>query len=262
MVKGITRFREQFRDYADAYVLIGGVACDEWFSSQGLSFRGTKDIDIVLVIETLTNGFVKAFWDFIVEGQYEIKERTGEEPILYRFEKPRVADYPYQLELFSRKPDMLDLADGQEILPIKGTQASSLSAILMDEDYYRLLLARRYESDGLAMVDATGLILLKARAYLDLKQRRLAGESVKSGDIKKHRNDVFRLAATLPDEEGAGLPDTIREDLEKFVSEFPAGSGYWPAIRGALKGTFGNRIPGADLLLDTLKKYYRLDVKP
>lgn len=45
MVKGLARFREHFRDRTDAFVVIGGVACDEWLGAQGLPFRPTKDID-------------------------------------------------------------------------------------------------------------------------------------------------------------------------------------------------------------------------
>ena len=261
MVKGVARFREHFRDHTDAYVVIGGVACDEWFALQGMSFRATRDIDIVLIVEALTPNFVRAFWEFIQKGEYEIRERTEGDPILYRFEKPKVSDYPYKLELFSRKPELVDLAEGQKILPIRMTHVSSLSAILMDENYYRLLLDYRRESGGFPWVDVNGLIPLKARAYLDFNQRRAGGERVDRREIAKHRNDVFRLTATLPDEEGPDLPDSIKEDLWKFISEFPADSGQWSAIRGALKDTLGGRVPAADLLLATLMKYFRLNGK-
>jgi hypothetical protein len=48
MVKGIDIFRERFRQHEGAFTLIGGAACDEWFAAQGLPFRATKDLDIVL----------------------------------------------------------------------------------------------------------------------------------------------------------------------------------------------------------------------
>ena len=261
MVKGVARFREHFRNFDGKHVVIGGVACDEWFSSQGLNFRATRDIDIVLIVEALTAEFVRAFWVFIEAGQYEIKERTEGEPILYRFEKPRVQDYPVKLELFSRKPESIDLADGQTIVPVRLTQASSLSAILMNEDYYRLILDCRQEFDGLPIVNVNGLIPLKARAYLDLKQRRSGGERVDRKKIAKHRNDLFRLTATLPDVEGPNLPDSIKKDLEKFILEFPADCGQWSAIRDALKENLGGSVPAADLLLATLIKYFKLDGK-
>ena len=51
MVKGIQRFRDHFREFEDAFVIIGGVACDQWINLQGLHFRATKDVDIVLLAE-------------------------------------------------------------------------------------------------------------------------------------------------------------------------------------------------------------------
>ncbi|MBU6300870.1 MAG: hypothetical protein KGS60_04900 [Verrucomicrobia bacterium] len=47
MIKGIDIFRERFRGFPDSLVLIGGAACDEWFSHLGMSFRATRDLDIV-----------------------------------------------------------------------------------------------------------------------------------------------------------------------------------------------------------------------
>jgi hypothetical protein len=41
------------------------------------------------------------------------------------------------LELFSRLPDALDHAEGSELTPVPvDDEVSSLSAILMDDDYY------------------------------------------------------------------------------------------------------------------------------
>jgi len=62
MIRGLDVFREHFADYRKAFVLIGGVACHEWLSTQGLAFRATKDMDMVLVVEALDAAFVKRFW--------------------------------------------------------------------------------------------------------------------------------------------------------------------------------------------------------
>jgi hypothetical protein len=48
MIRGLDLFREHFADYRKAFVLIGGVACHEWLSMQGLEFRATKDMDMVV----------------------------------------------------------------------------------------------------------------------------------------------------------------------------------------------------------------------
>lgn len=41
------------------------------------------------------------------------------------------------------------------------------------------------------------LIPFKAKAWLDLKERKLNGEQVDSKNIKKHKNDVCRLAQLI-----------------------------------------------------------------
>ncbi len=51
MVRGIDSFRDWFRGYEDQYVIIGGTACDLLMTEEGLDFRATKDIDLVLIVE-------------------------------------------------------------------------------------------------------------------------------------------------------------------------------------------------------------------
>ena len=41
------------------------------------------------------------------------------------------------------------------------------------------------------------LIPFKAKVWLDLKERKLNGDQVDSKNIKKHKNDVFRLALLI-----------------------------------------------------------------
>jgi hypothetical protein len=71
MIRGLDLFREYFADYRKAFVLIGGVACHEWLSTQGLAFRATKDMDMVLIVEALDAAFVKRLWEFIEAGKYQ-----------------------------------------------------------------------------------------------------------------------------------------------------------------------------------------------
>jgi hypothetical protein len=112
-------------------VLIGGVACHEWLASQGLEFRATTDIDIVLIIEAVDQSFVKRLWDFVEAGKYEIREKAEGQRELYRFSRPKEDGYPAMLEIFCRKPGQVDLQAGQRVVPIKsGDLIASLSAIL------------------------------------------------------------------------------------------------------------------------------------
>ena len=62
MVKGLETFREHFANFTDCYLIIGGTACDLALTEAGLEFRATKDIDVVLCLETIDAEFGEAFW--------------------------------------------------------------------------------------------------------------------------------------------------------------------------------------------------------
>jgi len=74
MVKGLDKFKEYFNDYPDNYVIIGGTACDIIIDEAGFTPGATKDIDIILVVEALSAEFVRQFWKFIKDGNYERKK--------------------------------------------------------------------------------------------------------------------------------------------------------------------------------------------
>jgi len=65
--------------------------------------------------------------------------------------------------------------------------------------------------------------------------------------IAKHRNDVFRLAGTLPGEAGPSLPVSITDDLTRFLDSFPETSEAWPQILASLENTLGGRFRPATL---------------
>ena len=123
------------------------------------------------------------------------------------------------LELFSRQPDVLQVADGSHLtlLPLE-EDTSSLSAILLDNDYYGFILAGRQEIDGVPMVGVAQLIALKARAWLDLTERAGRGEQIDSKTIKKHKNDVFRLYQILDPVSDPEAPEAIKKDIREFIS--------------------------------------------
>ena len=218
MVKGLEVFREHFRNFADHYVLIGGAACDIAMTNAGLAFRATKDLDIVLYLEALDAEFIRAFWELVRAGGYEIQEKSTGEKQFYRFQKPTNAEYPYMLELFSRQPDVLQIPAGSHLTPLPIEEdVSSLSAILLDNDYYDFIRVGRQELDGLPMVGAAQLIALKARAWLDLTEREKRSEKIDSKTIKKHKNDVFRLYQILDPAIDPGAPDTVKNDIREFI---------------------------------------------
>jgi hypothetical protein len=182
MIRGLDLFRKHFAEYRQAFVLIGGVACHEWLSKQGLEFRVTRDM--VLIVEVLDAAFVRRMWEFIDAGKYHVRHKAEDGPQLYRFAKPVDNQYPAMIEIFSRKPEGIDLAEGQHVIPIKLDEGSaSLSAILLNDDYYRLVRQQHIEEKNLRFANPAALIPLKARAYLDLSRRAARGELVKSEDI-------------------------------------------------------------------------------
>ncbi len=222
MVKGLDMFLAHFRPFNDRFVLIGGTACDMAMTEVGLEFRATKDLDIVLWVEVLDKLFVEAFWEFIRAGKYQVQEKSTGERQFYRFQKPEDGEYPFMLELFSREPDVLQIIEGSHLTPLPlDEEVSSLSAILMDSEYYEFIRAGRKETDGLPWVGAEHLIPLKARAWLDQTRRREIGERVDSKAIKKHKNDVFRLYQIITALEEPP-PDQIRRDLSDFITKVRA----------------------------------------
>lgn len=220
MVKGLAIFKEFFETYADQYVLIGGTAASLTMEDAGLEFRATKDLDLVLIVEALSAEFGRRFWEFIEAGGYEIREanQTGK-PIFYRFQKPIDPSYPFMLELFSRTPDGLRLGEGSHLTPIPLEDAvSSLSAILLDDEYYAFILGGRRSVDDITYVGEDRLIPLKACAWLDLNARRANGESVDSGNIRKHVNDVLRLSQLLATTSSIPVAGKIANDLRSFLA--------------------------------------------
>jgi hypothetical protein len=218
MVRGLDLFKSHFAGYGDRYILIGGTACSILLEEAGLDFRATKDLDIVLCIEALDADFVRAFWEFIRAGSYQVQQKSTGEKQFYRFKNPEDPGYPFMLELFARKPELLSIADDSHLTPIPiDEDVSSLSAILLNDDYYEFILSGIQKVDGLSLVTAEYLIPLKAIAWLELSKRKADGDAIDSTDIKKHKNDVFRLYQLVTPSAKIELPVSIREDMRRFL---------------------------------------------
>jgi hypothetical protein len=223
VVKGLDLFRDHFQGNTDPFVLIGGTACDVLMSQAGVPFRATKDLDIVLLIEALTPDFGRLFWEFIRKGGYAAKERESGAKQYYRFSKPSLPEYPVLLELFSSKPDGLELPEESVLTPIPvGADVSNLSAILLDENYYGYLKTGRKVVQGLPIIGAEHLMALKAKAWLDLSERKARGERVESNAILKHKRDVFRLFQIADPDFSAEIPGIIRQDMDHFLDSMQA----------------------------------------
>lgn len=219
MVKGLDLFKQHFKDHTDSFVIIGGTACSVLLDDLDPPFRVTKDIDIILYVEKMNPTFGKVFWDFIIKGGYKNLQQSTGKKIFYRFKNPDDEKYPFMLELFSSKPDWLEPIPGSHLTPIPfDEEVSSLSAILLEGDYYPFLQSGREFVDGLPVVNAGHLIPLKVKAYFDLSTGRNQGKVGDSKDIKKHRNDVFRLFPLLAEEQRIPLPAHIAEEMKNFLT--------------------------------------------
>jgi hypothetical protein len=220
MVIGLSTFQRFFADYTDDYILIGGSACDINLAQQELAFRATRDLDIVLCIETRDSQFINTFWDFIRAGKYAIGEKSSGRKQFYRFKDPATPDFPYMLELFSRRPDMLNISDDSLLTPIPADdETSSLSAILLSDDYYEFIHDNRSIIDGLSVVSPAALIVLKAKAWMDLSTRKSQGEKIDQKNINKHKNDIARLVPVVPSEK-LDIPSSIQKEMHMFLSRY------------------------------------------
>ncbi|MBK5262786.1 MAG: hypothetical protein JJE17_09495, partial [Peptostreptococcaceae bacterium] len=188
MVKGFDSFKKWFSGCDEHYVIIGGTACELLLNEEDQDFRATKDIDMVLILEAMTTELCSHFWQYIQSGEYVHRNKATGEAQFYRFSNPGKQGFPSIIELFSRIPDGINLPEEAE-----------LTRISVDGD------------------DAEHIIPFKAKAWLDLTNRKASGEQVDSKNIRKHKNDVFRLATLLTAESRISLSASIMVDMTDFL---------------------------------------------
>jgi len=210
--------KEWFRGYEDNFIVIGGAACSLIMNERGADFRATKDVDVVLILEVLGEAFGRRFWDYITEAEYKHCQKSTGNPQYYRFYGPVSSDYPEMIELFSRRAIGLNLPDDALIAPIPISEdISSLSAILLNDQYYRFLLDGVRKIEGFPVLDELFMIPFKAKAWLDLSERRNRGERIDRNDINKHRRDIYRLSDMTSSGYKFELPESIAKDMRVYI---------------------------------------------
>lgn len=252
MVVGLDKFRDAFAGFNDNYVIIGGTACDIILSGTDMQPRATNDIDMIIVIENMTEAYGKAFWKFIKDGKYVAGKRAkGDNTQAYTFYRfvTETEGYPKQIEILSRHSDILGEPSGYPIEPLSLSEnISSLSAIMMDDDNYYLTTNGRQNIDGVQIATAPVLICLKARAYLNLLEDSKNGKHIDAKDIKKHKIDVLKLIATAsipePVAVSKSIYDTVMEYADSIEQELPSQS-----LQDALKRSSA----AIQLFVDALK---------
>jgi phosphorylcholine metabolism protein LicD len=216
MIHGLEHFRIRFAQYADNFILVGGVAAYLQLEEAGASrVRPTKDLDIVLMMKP-TDEFLKAFRDYVADGEYEIQKGDNGQATFYRFQKPKKNEFPVMLELFATAEKSFELFDSQHIIPITTPKgAESLSAILLDEEYFELIQIHAVLKNGINIIDEKALIPFKAKAYLEIKERK-----EDSKNWKKHRADIINLAvAFLTDDSKVELKGKVHTHFEQFIEQ-------------------------------------------
>ena len=252
-MEGLEKFREAFEAYSENYVIIGGTACGITMTGTTVRPRATHDIDMIVIVEKMTADFAEHFWQFVRDGGYrpeKRKQEEGETPKygLYRFVDGK-PDYPEMIELLSRHPDILGEPKGLTIEPLPTSEEiSSLSAIIMDDDFYHFTIQHSRLTNGLRHADSAALIALKARAYLNLLQDKATGKHVNSKDIKKHRSDILKNVVIMEDGE-ITAPEPIVASIRDFVSSI---RNDWSTLAEPLAKSLDQETSFIEALLEQL----------
>ena len=121
------------------------------------------------------------------------------------------------IELFSRMPDY-QLVVEEGIIPIHiDDDTSSLSAILLNDDFYNFMLRGRTVVNDVSVLNAEYIIPFKMFAWLDLRNRKRNGEHVNEKDLKKHKYDVFRLLQIVRNDIKIETEGLVRESIVEFL---------------------------------------------
>jgi len=217
-IRGLRKFKEYFKDYHEQYILIGGTACFIHLTNNGLNMRVTKDYDVVLSLGALTKEFILKLHEFIVKAEYNTMECGSASENLYRFSNPKEKEFPEQIELLVPISEMVDeIFSPGEITYVKvEDKYTSLSAILLDKVYFDFLYKEKELIHGLSVANVNGLIILKIKAWLNLREDKALGLFVNTSDIKKHRTDVYRLYQVIDPIMRSKVNNKISNDILEF----------------------------------------------
>ena len=256
-MEGLDKFKEAFADFTDNYVIIGGSACEITMMDTEVKPRATHDIDMIVIVEKMSAEYGERFWQFVREAGYrpeKRKQKEGESPKyeLYRFVDGKPG-YPEMIELLSRHPDILGEPKEYVIEPlIIGDDVSSLSAIIMDDNFYHFTIEHSLITNGVRHADSAALIALKTRAYLNLLQDKASGKHVNTKDIRKHRSDVLKNVVIMPTGE-VSAPESIVTCIKEFVESI---RNDWDNLSSPLAKSLGQDENFIDALLEQLNNLF------
>lgn len=96
---------------------------------------------------------------------------------------------------------------------------SSLSAIALDDDFYDFMMKGRTVVNDISVLGPEYIIPFKMFAWVNNRDLKEKGEFVRSEDIIKHKNDVFRLFSLLNPAEKIATSGNVRVNIERFLNE-------------------------------------------
>jgi len=210
MIQGLSLFTNFFKENKNDYVVIGGLATVMIMNDLGFLARATKDIDLVIIANN-NEKFIEKLLQFIEQAGYKTKQRTTNDTKhnMFRFLNSDDKSYPEQLELFAIHDKNSKIITDKTIIPIYTNQDYKyLSAILLDTDYYSLLLKHTTFIENLHIATPEVLIPLKIHAYLNL---------LGTQNAKKHLQDIIRLTTLLDNDDNIILEGKVKEDFQKFI---------------------------------------------
>ncbi|MEG0379911.1 MAG: hypothetical protein RR614_15640 [Eubacterium sp.] len=79
---------------------------------------------------------------------------------------------------------------------------------------------KNYSSQYVLIGGAACDLIFEAKAGLDLTKQKAIGAKIDSKTIKKHKNDIVRLASILSGYETCELSHTVYRDIETFIKNF------------------------------------------
>ena len=243
MVKGFDKFKQFFTPHSDSFIVIGGTAMQLHGRGNGLVPRVTQDIDMLVIVEKMSEPFTAAFHAFLREGRYECYMAKGQDgaskPRFYRFINPKNVAFPIRIELLSSPP--LPPPDGMLYMSLPDEPDDSMSAIVLDRTYYDFARVNTMAINEIPCLNRDALMAFKSVAYLNLiDEYERTGNSLRHHDSKKHRRDVLALAGAIPPGVVTAVPNEIAERLRTFASSIETDRGEWQNILDSLGDPNGN----------------------
>lgn len=139
---------------------------------------------------------------------------------------------------------------GNRIIPVHiDNETSSLSAILLNDDFYKFMMNGRRVVDGIGVLGAEHLIPFKMYAWNNLRDRKSAGEHVNERDLKKHKYDVFRLLQIVRADAKVDSAGIVKDSIRKFIEDISELDES--EVRLLQMGLPFDRIQGVRLLKDS-----------